>query len=64
MSEPTTVGRESPVIYAIGHSTRSLEEFAGLLGTYRSPSYRAAPPHTLTEFARVDDGKVSDPSLT
>jgi hypothetical protein len=24
---------------------------------------RAAPPHELTEFARVDDGKVSYPGL-
>jgi uncharacterized protein (DUF488 family) len=35
MSEPPAVGRESPVIYTIGHSTRSLDEFVGLLGAHR-----------------------------
>ena len=35
MSEPPDVGRESPVIYTIGHSTRSLDEFIRLLDAHR-----------------------------
>jgi uncharacterized protein (DUF488 family) len=35
MSESPAVGREFPVLYTIGHSTRSLDEFVGLLDTHR-----------------------------
>jgi len=35
MSEPRPARRESPILYTVGHSTRSLDEFLELLGAHR-----------------------------